>query len=87
MSTETAPHVLIIGAGIGGLTRDVLSPRQPAAFSPALVERCRYQVGEKKKVVDIKEDEEKVTVFFEDGTSATGDIVVGADGAFSSVRQ
>jgi hypothetical protein len=36
-----------------------------------------------KEAVSIKEDNDSVTVTFQDGHSATGDILVGADGTFS----
>jgi hypothetical protein len=36
-----------------------------------------------KSAVRLEEHDDKVTVFFKDGTSATGDIVVGADGVHS----
>jgi 2-polyprenyl-6-methoxyphenol hydroxylase-like FAD-dependent oxidoreductase len=40
-----------------------------------------------KKVVEVVETKENVEVSFEDGTSATGDILLGCDGAFSAVRK
>ncbi|UDU83120.1 FAD binding domain-containing protein [Pseudomonas sp. HN2-3] len=40
-----------------------------------------------KKLVDLKQDEDGVVALFEDGTTATGDILVGADGGGSTVRQ
>ncbi|KAK4170532.1 FAD-dependent urate hydroxylase [Cladorrhinum sp. PSN259] len=40
-----------------------------------------------KKAVGIKESTDGVTVTFHDGTSATGTVLVGADGTWSSVRQ
>ncbi|KAF9430838.1 hypothetical protein BGZ94_003319 [Podila epigama] len=39
-----------------------------------------------KKIESIKDDGDKVSIFCADGTSATGDILVGADGAYSGVR-
>ncbi|KXX79909.1 FAD-dependent urate hydroxylase [Madurella mycetomatis] len=39
-----------------------------------------------KSASRIEEGDERVTVIFEDGTSAWGDILVGADGTFSTVR-
>lgn len=36
--------------------------------------------------MDIEQDDEGVTVRFQDGTSARGDIVVGADGVHSPGR-
>ena len=40
-----------------------------------------------RRLVRVNESEEKVTVYFEDGTSATGDILVGAEGTRSVVRK
>lgn len=40
-----------------------------------------------KKVDDIVEDDDGVEVFLSDGTSEKGDIVVGADGVHSTVRE
>ncbi|KAF9188238.1 hypothetical protein BGZ49_003962 [Haplosporangium sp. Z 27] len=41
----------------------------------------------KKKVLKTEEKEGKVVIYCSDNTSYTGDIVVGADGAYSGVRQ
>ncbi|KAG0268739.1 hypothetical protein DFQ27_005819 [Actinomortierella ambigua] len=40
-----------------------------------------------KKLVDLVQDDEKVTLTFADGTTATGDLVVGADGGYSTTRE
>lgn len=40
-----------------------------------------------KKVTDIVEDDNGIEVFLGDGTSERGDIVVGADGVHSTVRE
>lgn len=40
-----------------------------------------------KKCVGVKEDADSVTAIFEDGSTATGDILIGADGVRSTVRE
>ncbi|KAF9898248.1 hypothetical protein BX616_004291, partial [Lobosporangium transversale] len=40
-----------------------------------------------KKVTSIAQDDDSVTITCADGTSYTGDILVGADGAYSGVRE
>ena len=37
-----------------------------------------------KQAVRVEESEENVTVFFADGTSASGDLLIGVDGTFGS---
>ncbi len=40
-----------------------------------------------KQLVDLQQDGERVTAIFDDGTTETGDLLIGADGAGSTVRQ
>ncbi|MDQ2882671.1 MAG: hypothetical protein M3Y48_16140 [Actinomycetota bacterium] len=40
-----------------------------------------------KTFTHYEQHEDKVTAFFDDGSCATGDLLVGADGAGSAVRQ
>lgn len=44
-----------------------------------------YHVG--KRLVDIQQTDESVTAQFADGTSASGDLLIGADGPSSTLRQ
>ncbi|KAG0000623.1 hypothetical protein BGZ79_005722 [Entomortierella chlamydospora] len=47
----------------------------------------KHKISFKKKIIRIEEKEEKVHIHCSDDTSYTGDILVGADGAYSGVRQ
>ncbi|MNH98033.1 FAD-dependent urate hydroxylase [compost metagenome] len=40
-----------------------------------------------KKLIGWEQDDNQVTAFFEDGSQATGDVLIGADGIHSSVRE
>jgi 2-polyprenyl-6-methoxyphenol hydroxylase-like FAD-dependent oxidoreductase len=40
-----------------------------------------------KKLISLKEEKQRVTLYFEDGTSAQGDAVIGCDGIHSVVRK
>jgi FAD-dependent urate hydroxylase len=40
-----------------------------------------------KKLKNLKQDDKSVTAYFEDGTSATGNILIGADGTHSKTRE
>ncbi|KAF9344761.1 hypothetical protein BGX26_003938 [Mortierella sp. AD094] len=69
------PDVLIIGASIPGLTLAILLEQVSVP----------YHVYE--RAAEVKPLEGKVHIHCSDNTSYTGDILVGADGAYSGVRQ
>ncbi len=52
-----------------------------------LVSHYGKQIHCGKKLQKVEADEKGVQAFFEDGTSTTGDILIGADGIHSAVRQ
>ncbi|KAK5637075.1 hypothetical protein RRF57_012787 [Xylaria bambusicola] len=131
------PHVLIVGAGLAGLSLAQCLRKQGVSFEifdgdKDLVSRHGYAIGvhsnsvslgyatfttvyrslavpeignlrcvsmaEKdkqlvsrlhfgKKLRSVKEEAKGVTVHFEDGTSASGDMLVGADGVNSKVER
>ncbi|KAF9169341.1 hypothetical protein BGX21_002877 [Mortierella sp. AD011] len=57
-------------------------------FYEILLKRVpKQKISFKKKVLRIEEKEGKVHIHCSDNTSYTGDILVGADGAYSGVRQ
>ncbi|KAF9346090.1 hypothetical protein BGX26_002432, partial [Mortierella sp. AD094] len=57
-------------------------------FHEILLKRVpEYNISFKKKVLRTEEKEGKVHIYCSDNTSYTGDILVGADGAYSGVRQ
>jgi len=39
-----------------------------------------------KKLVDVKQEDDRVTAFFEDGSTDEGDLLIGCDGLHSQVR-
>ncbi|HEY3481132.1 MAG TPA: FAD-dependent monooxygenase [Streptomyces sp.] len=55
-----------------------------AIYGEAASRGIRTQYG--KRIVRAVEDEDGVTAYFEDGTHATGDVLIGADGIRSTVR-
>ncbi|KAG0015352.1 hypothetical protein BGZ80_009900 [Entomortierella chlamydospora] len=56
-------------------------------FHALLLSRVpKEKIRTNKKIVSLTQDNESVTITCADGSSYTGDILVGADGAYSSVR-
>ncbi|KAF8251383.1 FAD/NAD(P)-binding domain-containing protein, partial [Wilcoxina mikolae CBS 423.85] len=53
----------------------------------AALEEKGIQVRYAKKLIGVREEGEKVTAVFEDGTEESGDILIGADGIHSAVRR
>ncbi|NIG53082.1 FAD-dependent monooxygenase [Chitinophaga sp. Cy-1792] len=58
-----------------------------AALHHELIVATRQPVQWGKKLVKIEQSADQVTAFFEDGTAASGDILIGADGIRSVVRE
>ncbi|KAG0010616.1 hypothetical protein BGZ80_001314 [Entomortierella chlamydospora] len=109
---KVRPEVLIMGAGIAGLTLAILLEQinipyqiferatevKPLGYENLVFSRPRFheillkrvpehKIGFNKNALRIEEKEEKVHVHCSDNTSYAGDILVGADGAYSKVRQ
>jgi 2-polyprenyl-6-methoxyphenol hydroxylase-like FAD-dependent oxidoreductase len=51
----------------------------------AIAQGIRLEYG--KRLADVRETDEAITAIFEDGSSVTGDILIGADGIHSTVRK
>ncbi|KAI1314308.1 hypothetical protein EDD11_002292 [Mortierella claussenii] len=60
---------------------------RPLLYDLFLTKISKERLHFNKKIVSSTEDEDKVTIECEDGTSYHGDILVGSDGAYSRVRQ
>ncbi|MFB6455301.1 FAD-dependent monooxygenase [Chitinophaga sp. Hz27] len=58
-----------------------------AALHHELILATKQPVQWGKKLISIEDTADSVTAYFEDGTSATGDILIGADGIRSLVRE
>ncbi|KOS18159.1 Salicylate hydroxylase [Escovopsis weberi] len=99
-------HILIVGAGLGGLTLAQALRKRGISFEifeRDVDETARFQgwaiaihtkwlltnipVQWGKHVVRVKHRETGVSVTFKDGSTARGDMVVGADGVHSPVRE
>lgn len=58
-----------------------------AALQDELINAVQARIHWGKKCVEVEQSAKQVTIQFEDGSTASGDIVVGADGIRSSVRE
>ena len=56
-------------------------------FAPETGANCPIQVHMAKRLEAVSQDEESVTVTFSDGTTETGDLLIGADGVDSQVLE
>lgn len=66
---------------------DVIVFPRPALYELLLAKIPRHKISFKKKVLSVQETGTGVVVNCADNSSYEGDIVVGADGAYSAVRQ
>ncbi|KAH7056139.1 hypothetical protein BKA57DRAFT_449880 [Linnemannia elongata] len=69
----------------GGYSKYVVS--RPILYDILLSLVPQEKILYGKRVLNISEDKDKVTVLTADNSEYTGDILVGADGAYSAVRQ
>ncbi|KAF9578771.1 hypothetical protein BGW38_005272 [Lunasporangiospora selenospora] len=60
---------------------------RPLLYDLLLSKIPKERIHFSKKVASTRQDDKQVTIECEDGTSYTGDMLVGADGAYSVVRQ
>ncbi|KAG0202927.1 hypothetical protein BGX28_004713 [Mortierella sp. GBA30] len=87
------PKVLIVGAGLGGLMMALLLEKAKIPYVvPELCDLMLAQIPADnihfgKKVLSLQQNEHGAMLRFADGTTHHGDIIVGADGAYSGVRQ
>lgn len=57
------------------------------ACGKAWLTNPRFQYGKRLSSISCPDDNSPVTAQFEDGTTVTGDLLIGADGANSKVRE
>ncbi|MEV6628043.1 NAD(P)/FAD-dependent oxidoreductase [Amycolatopsis sp. NPDC051106] len=74
------------------LSSDLPGPEESRAFDRQVLRQILLgdlgdRVSFEKRLKSFTEDEETVTAFFADGTKATGDVLVGAEGGNSVVRR
>lgn len=55
-------------------------------YARAAAAEAGIKIEYNKKIVRYNESEDQVTAYFADGTSVTGDMIIGCDGMFSEVR-
>ncbi|KAG0276776.1 hypothetical protein BGZ96_003142 [Linnemannia gamsii] len=79
------PKVLIVGAGLAGLTLGMLLHKAGIPFE--IYERVAVVKPLGVKVVTIEANDDGVLLRFVNGSEVKGDILVGADGAYSAVRK
>ncbi|KAK3812354.1 MAG: hypothetical protein JOS17DRAFT_795903 [Linnemannia elongata] len=73
-----------LAAEMGGYTNRII-PRT-TLYNIILNKVPQDRIHKGKKMVSLYQDDERVTIYFADGTRHEGDILVGADGAYSAVR-
>lgn len=72
---------------LSSLGYDYLVFPRPVLYDLLLAKVPKEKIAFKKKVLSIKQTDDEVTIHCSDNTSYEGHILVGADGAYSAVRQ
>ena len=60
---------------------------RPGLYDLLLRQIPAHKILLKKRILTISEDDDRVTIYAYDNTAYQGDLLVGADGAYSVVRQ